>query len=102
MRPYRTGFVLASVVVLGVLAGPLATTQAQTVFYGGVTVGNYAPPIPYTPVYGGYGAYRGGYPAYSSGYVPAYVPVPAYSPAQRQGYAEGRRFYETGVASTLR
>ena len=98
MTPIRTSLAWTVATLLGTIVLSGHPAHAQTSFYGGISVGGYAPRTISTPVYGGYGAYGGGYQAYPSGYGQAYAPVPRYSPAQRQGYIEGRRYYETGIA----
>lgn len=96
---------LAAVLTIGGAFG-LSQTTAQAQGFG--SCGGYD---------GASGGYGGGYPggsgAFGGGYgggggygapcgngigIPSYNPNLPYSPAQQQGWREGRRFWETGIA----
>ena len=111
----RSGYRIFQLGVFGLLGGLLGvgTAQAQYGGYPGygpsqggwsVQVGGGYPAAPVGPGYAGYpsgrfnidygaGVYPGVYPGNSVVGYPTYP-----SPAQRQGYREGRLYWETGIA----
>lgn len=91
---------VAGVLAIGGITGIGSTARAQWPVVAGPGSG-------YGNGYGGAGGdyvaggYGGGGGYGGAGYVPqvpGYNPYLPYSPAQQQGYREGRLYYETGIA----
>ncbi len=112
----RTGWMAAKFVTIAILGGSLSldTTQAQAQSYGGYpgyapSQGGWSAQVGVGSGYGSVGQGYSGYPAGGAAYggvgyspgLPANQGVacrPYPSPAQRQGFREGRYYYETGIA----